>query len=187
MVPWHDHLKVNRFLSLILLKRNHPWIFIGWTDAEAEAPIFWPPDAKNWLIGTDSDVGKHWRQEEKGTTEDEMVGWHHGLSGHEFEKVPGDSEGHGSLVGLPRVGHSLLTEQQEREKKKREREKMTLFLSQVPVCVFNHTSSSHPWDGHSAQWPWLMQICRSSSNKYWERNLLHVPNVNSGWCRQERI
>ena len=66
-------------------KGNWSWIFIGRTDAEAEAPLLWPPDAKNWLIWTDPDPGKDWRQEEKGTTEDEMVGWHHWLDGHEFE------------------------------------------------------------------------------------------------------
>ena len=66
-------------------KGNQSWIFIGTTDAEAETPILWPPDAKNWLIGNDPDAGKDWRWEEKGTTEDEMVGWHHWLSGHEFE------------------------------------------------------------------------------------------------------
>ena len=66
-------------------KGNQSWIFIGRTDAEAEAPIRWPPDAKNWLIGKDPDSRKHWRQEEKGTTEDEMVGWHHPLNGHEFK------------------------------------------------------------------------------------------------------
>ena len=66
-------------------KGNQSWIFIGRTDAEAEAPILWPPDAKSWLTGKDPDAGKDWRQEEKGTTEDEMVGWHHQLDGHEFE------------------------------------------------------------------------------------------------------
>ena len=66
-------------------KRNQPWIFIGRTDAEAETPILWPPDAKTQLIGKDSDAGRDWGQEEKGTTEDEMVGWHHQLDGHEFE------------------------------------------------------------------------------------------------------
>ena len=60
-------------------KGNQTWIFIGRTDAEAETPILWPPDVKNWLIGKDADVGKDWWQEEKGTTEDEMVGWHHQL------------------------------------------------------------------------------------------------------------
>ena len=66
-------------------KGNQSWIFIGRTDAEAETPILWPPDAKNWLIEKDPDAGKDWRQEEKGMTEDEMVGWHHRLNGHEFE------------------------------------------------------------------------------------------------------
>ena len=64
---------------------NQFWIFIRRTDAEAEAPIFWPPDVKNWLIGKDPDAGKDWRQEEKGMTEDEMVGWHHRFDGHKFE------------------------------------------------------------------------------------------------------
>ena len=66
-------------------KGNQSWIFIGRTDPKAETPILWPPDAKNWLIWKDSDAGKDWRQEEKGMTEDEIVGWHHWLNGHEFE------------------------------------------------------------------------------------------------------
>ena len=78
-------------------KGNQPWTFIGRTDAEAEAPILWPSDAKNWLIGKDSDAGKDWRQE-KGMTEDEMVGWHHRLNAHEFEQTPGDGEGQRSLA-----------------------------------------------------------------------------------------
>ena len=65
-------------------KGDQSWVFIGRTDAEAEVPIFWPPDVKSWLIWKDPDVGKDWRQEEKGTTENEMVGWHHRLKGHEF-------------------------------------------------------------------------------------------------------
>ena len=69
-------------------KGNQSWIFIGRTDAEAESSILWPPDAKNWLIGKDPDAGKDWRQE-KGTTEDANVGWHHQLDGHEFEQAPG--------------------------------------------------------------------------------------------------
>ena len=79
-------------------KGNQSWIFIGRTDAEAEAPILWLPDAKNWLIGKDPDAGKDWRREEKGTTEDENVGWHHWLDGHEFEQVPGVDDGQGSLA-----------------------------------------------------------------------------------------
>ena len=66
-------------------KGNQPWIVTESADAEAEAPIFWPPDAKSQLIGKDPDAGKDWRQEEKEVTEDEMVGWHHQLNGHEFE------------------------------------------------------------------------------------------------------
>jgi len=66
-------------------KGDQSWVFIGRTDVEAETPILWPPDAKSWLIGKDPDAGKEWRQEEKGTTEDELVGWHHRLDRHEFE------------------------------------------------------------------------------------------------------
>jgi len=77
-------------------KGNQPWIFR--TDAEAEAPILWPPVLKSSLIGKDPDVGEGWRQEEKGETEDKMVGWHHQLNEHEFEQTPGDSEGQGKLA-----------------------------------------------------------------------------------------
>ena len=91
-------------------KGDQPWIFIGRTDAEA--PILWPPDAKNWLIGKDPDAGKDQRQE-KGT-EDEMVGWHYRLNGHEFEQTPGYSEGQGSLMCYSpwgfRVRHDWETE-----------------------------------------------------------------------------
>ena len=80
------------------LKGNQPWLFIGRTDAEAEAPILWPPDVKNWLIGKDPDAGKDWRQEEKGTTKNEMVGWHHWLNGHEFEQAPGVGDQQGGLA-----------------------------------------------------------------------------------------
>ena len=79
-------------------KGNESLIFIGRTVAEAEAPILWPRGANSWLIGKDPDAEKYWGQEEKGVTEDEMVGWHHRLNGHEFEQTPGDSEGQGSLV-----------------------------------------------------------------------------------------
>ena len=73
----------SKEIKLVNPKGNQPWIFIGRT--EVEAPIFWPPDTKNWLIGKDPDAGKDWGHMEKGTTEDEMVGWHHWLKGHEFE------------------------------------------------------------------------------------------------------
>ena len=77
-------LQYHKEIQAVNPKGNQSWIFIGRTDAEAETPILWPPDAKNWLIGKDPDAGKDWRREEKGTTEDEMVGWHHWLDGHEF-------------------------------------------------------------------------------------------------------
>ena len=79
-------------------KWNQPWIFIGRTDAVVEAPILWPPEVKSQLIGKDPDAGKEWGQEKKGVTEDEMVGWHHQLNGHEFEQTQEDSEGQGSLT-----------------------------------------------------------------------------------------
>jgi len=85
-------------------KGNQSWIFIGRTDAEAEAPILWPPDVKNSLIWKDPDSGKDWKQEEKGVIEDEMVGWHHWLNRHEFEQALGDGEGQGSLACCSPLG-----------------------------------------------------------------------------------
>ena len=78
-------------------KGDQSWVFIGTTDAEAETPIIWPPDTKNWLIWKDPDAGKDWRQE-KGTTEDAMVGWHHWVNGYEFEQAPGVGVGQGGLA-----------------------------------------------------------------------------------------
>ena len=79
----------SKEIKLVNPKRNQSWILTGRTNVEAETPILWPLDAKTWLIGKDSDAGKDWRHEEKGITEDEMVGWHHWLDGHEFEQAPG--------------------------------------------------------------------------------------------------
>ena len=92
-------------------------MFTGRTDAEAETPIVWPPDAKNELTGKDPDAGKGWRQEDKGAAEDEMVGWHHWLYGYESEQSLGDGEGQGGLEccspwgPMQRVGHDLVIEQ----------------------------------------------------------------------------
>ena len=85
-------------IKSVNLKGNQPWIFVGRTDAEAEALIFLASDMKSRLIGKDPDAGKDWRQKEKGATEDMMVGWHHWLNGHEFEQILRNSEGQGSLV-----------------------------------------------------------------------------------------
>ena len=79
-------------------KGDQSWVFFGRTDAKAETPLLWPPHAKSWLIGKDSDAGRDWGQEEKGTTEDEMAGWHHRLDGREFERTPGVGDGQGGLA-----------------------------------------------------------------------------------------
>ena len=85
-------------IKLVTPKGNQPWLFIGKTDAEAEAPMLWPPDAKSRLIGKNLDVGKDRGQEKKGATEDEMFGWHHCLNRHEFVQTLGVSEGQRSLA-----------------------------------------------------------------------------------------
>ena len=85
-----------REIQAVNPKGYQSWIFIGRTDTEA--PILWPPDVKNWLLRKDPDAGKDWRQEEKGTTENEMIGWHHRLDAREFEQAPGDGDGQGSLA-----------------------------------------------------------------------------------------
>ena len=109
-----ESLLDSKEINAVNTKGNQPWIFIGRTDAEAP-PILWPPNGKSWLR-KDPDAGKDWRQEEKGTTEDEMVGWHHRLSGHELQQTPRDSKGQGSLVCCSprgrRVRHDWATEQQ---------------------------------------------------------------------------
>ena len=86
-------------------KGNQSWVFIGRTDVEAETPVLWPPHVKSWLIWKDPDAGKDWGQEEKGTTEDEMAGWHHWLDGHEFEWTPGVGDGQGVLACCSSGGH----------------------------------------------------------------------------------
>ena len=87
-------------------KGDQSWVFIGRTDAEAETPILWPPHGKSWFIGKDPKAGRDWGQE-KGTTEDEMAGWHHRLDGHEFEKTPGVGDGPGGLACCNSWGHRV--------------------------------------------------------------------------------
>ena len=94
-----------RVIKLANPKGNQSWIFIGRTDVEAETPILWPPDRKNWLTGKDPDAGRDWGQEEKGKTEDEMAGWHLGLDGRESEWTPGDGDGQGGLACCYSWGH----------------------------------------------------------------------------------
>ena len=97
-VPWTLEILRVKEIQPVHPKGNQSWIFFGRTDAEVEALILWPPDPEHWLIGKGPDIGKDWRQEEKGTTEDEMVGWHYWLDGHEFEQAPGADDGQGSLM-----------------------------------------------------------------------------------------
>ena len=96
--PWTARKSNQSILKEII-------IFIGRTDAEAEAPILWTPDGKSQIIGKDPDAARDWGQEKKGMTEDEMVGWHHGLDRHEFEQTPGDGEGQVSLACCSPRGH----------------------------------------------------------------------------------
>ena len=110
-------------------KRNQSWVFIGRTDVEAETPIIWPADTKTWFIWKDPNAGKDWGQEEKGMTEDEMVGWHHRLDGHEFGWTPGVGDGQGGLACCDSWGCKELD--------------MTEWLNwtEMNTCTYIHCSS----------------------------------------------
>ena len=114
-------------------KGNQSWIFIGRTDAEAEAQMLWPPDVKNWLIGKEPDAGKDWRQEEKKETEDEIIRWHHWFSGHEFEQVPGVSDGQDTLVRCSPLGHKVLD-----TTKQLNWVELKLLLTRIVACRLSH-------------------------------------------------
>ena len=102
--PLESHLDWKE-IQPVHPKGDQSWLFIERTDVDAETPIFWPPEAKCWLIGKDPDARKDWGQEEKGTTEDEMVGWHHQLDGHGFGWTPGVGDGQGGLACCGSWGH----------------------------------------------------------------------------------
>ena len=134
-------------------KGNQSWILIGRTDVEAETPILWPPDVKSWLIWKDPNAGKDWRQEEKGMTEDEMVGWQ--LNGHEFEQAPRVGDGQGSLVGYSTWSHKELdtTEQlnwttgaqklissDRRKKMKSNKAQFSPVINLVVILYYQHKS-----------------------------------------------
>ena len=129
-VPW-----TARRSNQSTLKEINPENSLGMTDAEAEAPIFWPPNAKNWLIGKDPEAGRDWGQEEKGTTEDEMAGWHHWFNGHEFEETPGDGDGQGGLECCSPWGHKELdmTEQPNNNSKNHRLSRMHILFR----CTLN--------------------------------------------------
>ena len=126
---------------------NQSWIFIGKTDAESEAPILWPPDAKNWLIGKDPDAGKDWRQEEKGVTEDEMAGWHHRLNGHESEQAAGVGDVQGSLVCKKSDTTEWLNWTESN---------LVICLRAVLACQIPcyHVVCVSIWDGFQGWWRW---------------------------------
>ena len=109
-------------------KGNQPWMFIGRIDAEAETPILWPSDVKNWLLGKHPDAWKDWGQEEKGMTEDEMVGWHHRLDGHEFEQALGVGDGQGGLACCKELDMT-------------EWPNWLTILKHLPSSLISHTSS----------------------------------------------
>ena len=110
MQPWDSWGPLdNKETKAVNPKGNQPWVLTGRTDAEAEAPILWPPDVKHWLTGKYPDAGKDWRQEEKGMTEDEMVGWHHLINGYEFKQTLWDGEGQGNLMRCSSWGCKELT------------------------------------------------------------------------------
>ena len=118
-------------------KGNQSWIFIGRTDAEAEAPILWPPDVKSWLIGKDPNAGKDQRQEEKGTTEDEMVGWYHGFNGHEFEQAPGVGGRQASLACCSPWGRKELDTTERLNWTEAKRKKLSNFsLHGIELTIF---------------------------------------------------
>ena len=109
-VPW----TARRSNQSVRSEGDQPWDFFGRNDAKAETPVLWPPHVKSWVIGKDSDAGRHWGQEEKGTTEDEMAGWHHGLDGRESQWTPGlmlEREAwRAAFMGWQRVGQDWATD-----------------------------------------------------------------------------
>ena len=145
----------NKKIKIVNPKGNQPWIFTGRTDAKAEAPTLWPPDVKNWLLGKDPDAGKDWRQE-KGITEDKMIGWHHQLDGHEFEQTLGDSERQGSLMCCSPWSHkeSDTTEWLDNKKQQLPGGRKTPTFSHSTLFVLRksgegtekHLWRSQPWD-----------------------------------------
>ena len=134
-------------------KGNQSWIFTGRTDAEAEAPVVWPPNVKSWLIRKDPEAEKDWRQEEKGTTEDEMVGWHHRLDGHEFKEALGVGDWQGglacySLWGCKELGTTeWLNWTEEKQKilrrggKNIQKNSKMILMTQIP-CWCDHSPSN---------------------------------------------
>ena len=176
-------------------KRDQSWVFIGRTDVEAETPILWPPDVKGWLIEKDPDAGKDWGHEEKGTTEDEMAGWHHGLNGHGFGWTLGVGDGQGGLVCCGSWGHkeSDMTEQLNWTEHdgswnlwKRSKQKI---IWRNNACKFdeNRIVREAQWiqsriktQRHTQGW-----MGREVGRGIWERGDIHTLVADSCWCTTE--
>ena len=125
-------------------KGDQSWVFFGKNDAEAETPVLWPPHAKSWLIGKDLDAGRDWGQEKKGTTEDEMAGWHHWLDGREFEWTPGVGDGQGGLACCDSWGRKSRTRLSDwSELNWFSWKEKTVFS---PVNIFHWTGGGVGWD-----------------------------------------
>ena len=141
-------------------KGNQSWLFIGRTDAEAKAPIFWPPNMKSQLTGKDPDAGKDGRQEEKGTTEDEMVGWHHWLDGHDFEQAPGIGDGQ---VGWRAAVHTVA----------KSRTRLSDWTELI--VLFGGSSSDLIWllEGYKVLVP--STLCDKFRVAYWWRTVMTIP------------
>ena len=142
-------------------KGNQSWIFLGRTDAEAESSILWPRDTKNWFIGKDPDAGKGWRQEEKGTTENEIVRWHHWLDGREFEQAPGVGDGQEILESCCLWG-----------RKESDTTEQLNWLTEQPYCKQSTDLIQYL---SKYQWHFLLRTRANNSNIHME-----APNTQHG-------
>ena len=148
-------------------KGDQSWIFFGRNDAKAETPIFWPPHAKSWLIGKDLDAGRDWGQEEKGTTEDEMAGWHHQLDEYELGWTPGVGDGQGGLACCNSWGHkeSDTTEQLNWTELKRRWSQKWLFYSGKYTCKCRWNRWFSDTNPYSPKMTWAQMTSQSNFNK----------------------
>ena len=163
----------------VIPKGNQSWIFIGRTDAEAETPILWPPDVESWLIGKDPHIGKDWGQEEKGTTGDEMAGWHHRLNKHEFEQAPGvemDREAwHAAVRGVTK-SRTWVSDWTDWEDSLLDVETtfVSVFTHQLGLCCAWDTNAR---DIRTMSRPWGQKWCSSErksvteTDTYWHEGL----------------
>ena len=159
-------------------KGSQSWIFTGSIDAEPEAPILLSPDVKSRLIGKDPDAGKDWRQEEKGMTEDQMVGWHHWLDGHEFEQALGDGEGQGSLLyavhEVSKSWHNWGTEQQQQINCIYSHARAYIQCIKADLIFPCQMKKLRPWEGplscFFSEWDQLWVNHKTIESECWKEN-----------------